>query len=296
MAAGARRGGGPAPRQPGARMQQARAAPRRTPRRSARQGARVSCGLARMLVSASDESPPAARRAPRLFRTPPPVPVKVIAGFKRIKALTRDADAVAAALRASADLVVDEGGRRVRRAAPLGEIDCAALTRRIVVAEHLGDGPTIGARAAARGGRGTAGAPQGRDVPWCTRVESSARYAQGAALRRSARFRPTASQTFGRLALQGAARPNDHPHPPSLCPPESVAAAFQKYGKVELVRVCSKNQSQKLPAWLAAAVNSLTCADAVFALVEFETEEEAAKAVEGYKNPDNWWAAVFKRV
>lgn len=67
-----------------------------------------------------------------------------------------------------------------------------------------------------------------------------------------------------------------------------MTAAFSKWGHVELVRICSKGQTAKLPAWLATAVNNLTTADAVFALVEYETEEEAAKAVEGAKNPDNW--------
>ena len=72
------------------------------------------------------------------------VPIKLIAGFKRIRALTRDAGAVAAALRSSGELVVDAEGRRVRRRVPLAEVDTAAIARRIVVAEHLGDGPTIG--------------------------------------------------------------------------------------------------------------------------------------------------------
>jgi len=82
---------------------------------------------------------------------PPPthnkklVPVKLIASFKRIKALTREQAAVAAALRASPELVVDDEGRRVRRAVPLGDVDTGAIARRIVVAEHLGEGPTIGA-------------------------------------------------------------------------------------------------------------------------------------------------------
>jgi hypothetical protein len=85
------------------------------------------------------------QRLAALARLQTPVPLKVISGFKRIKALTRDLDAIASALRAAPSLVVDEPGRRVRRASPLADVDAAAVARRIVVAEHLGDAPTIGA-------------------------------------------------------------------------------------------------------------------------------------------------------
>jgi hypothetical protein len=230
----------------------------RAPCRSGQRGAAPSRRLRRPPRHPSlPPSPPHASRP----CCRPPVPIKLIAGFKRIKALTQDAAAVASALRGSAALVVDDEGRRVRRAAPLADVDVAAISRRIVVGEHLGDAPTIGA---ALGGGGVVAAAAVWAAEWRRR-------------RRAGGFlRPPS------LPCPGRSRPS---LPPA---PDSVSAQFSKWGKVELVRICSRGQTAKLPAWLAAAVHSLTTADGVFALVEFATEEEAAKAVEGAKNPDNW--------
>ncbi len=72
------------------------------------------------------------------------VPIKFIAGFKRIKAITKDLSVIAAALSASPQLLVSEDAKRVRRVEPLPEFDIAEVQRRTVLAEHLPDGPTIG--------------------------------------------------------------------------------------------------------------------------------------------------------
>lgn len=72
------------------------------------------------------------------------VPIKVIANFKRVKALTKDLSAVADSLRSSSDLVVDDEGKRVRRAVALPDFDITDIQKRTVIAEHLPDTPTIG--------------------------------------------------------------------------------------------------------------------------------------------------------
>jgi hypothetical protein len=225
------------------------------------------------------------------------VPIKLISSFKRIKALTPDPDVVVAALRSSTRLVVDEAGRRVRRAAPLTEVDHSAVARRIVVAEHLGPGPTIGAGGEGRGG-------EGKECKM-GRPRSVAGGRQGTMMlipQRAAWVVPrvppshvASSPAFVRRPSRGSCgRPRDAPRSPAspllaLHPaPDSVAASFSKYGKVELVRICPGGQTQKLPAWLASAVAGMACAEGAFALVEFGTEEEAARAVEGARNPDNW--------
>lgn len=76
----------------------------------------------------------------------PTVPLRMIANFKRVKALTKELTVVAEALRSSSLLSLDAEGTRVRRAAPLPAFDVGDITRRTVVVEHLPDKPTIGER------------------------------------------------------------------------------------------------------------------------------------------------------
>lgn len=53
------------------------------------------------------------------------------------------------------------------------------------------------------------------------------------------------------------------------------------------MRICSKGATSKLPQWLTSSVN-LSWTNQQFALIEFDSEEEAERAVESFKNPDNW--------
>jgi hypothetical protein len=72
------------------------------------------------------------------------VPIKVLANFKRVKALSKDLDVVVAALAASPLLQVQADTKRVRRLAPLPEVDTTDIERRTVLVEHLPTTPTIG--------------------------------------------------------------------------------------------------------------------------------------------------------
>lgn len=87
--------------------------------------------------------------------------------------------------------------------------------------------------------------------------------------------------------------------PPSACscldnsffpPSESVTQLLAQYGRVVMVRICSRGNTSKLPAWLAKAVESInvTMAPGEFALVEFGSEEDCVACVTKTKNPDNW--------
>lgn len=58
-----------------------------------------------------------------------------------------------------------------------------------------------------------------------------------------------------------------------------------------MVRICAKGTSDKLPTWLSSAVKERSWGDRQYALVEFGTEAQAAKAVDGFNNPDNWCVA-----
>eukprot|EP00775_Hariotina_reticulata_P003902 gene3902-4156_t len=71
------------------------------------------------------------------------VPLKMIAGFKRVKALTKDMAVVAEALQGSSLLALDDSKSRIRRITPLSTFDANDIIRRTVVAEHLSDQPTI---------------------------------------------------------------------------------------------------------------------------------------------------------
>jgi hypothetical protein len=72
------------------------------------------------------------------------VPIKAIAAFKRVKALTKDLDVIANSLKASEHLVVSEDNRKVKRKTPLPEVDVTDIQRRTVVAENFQGSPTIG--------------------------------------------------------------------------------------------------------------------------------------------------------
>ncbi|KAJ3671542.1 hypothetical protein LUZ60_007621 [Juncus effusus] len=65
------------------------------------------------------------------------VPMNIIAGFKKIKALVNNNAQLASALRSSTKLVVSEDGKKVKRVVPFTESDMDELQSRIVVAENL---------------------------------------------------------------------------------------------------------------------------------------------------------------
>uniref|UniRef100_A0A1D1ZE07 La-related protein 7 n=1 Tax=Anthurium amnicola TaxID=1678845 RepID=A0A1D1ZE07_9ARAE len=65
------------------------------------------------------------------------VPISVIAGFKKIKALISNNAQLATALRTSSKLVVSDDGKKVRRYQPFTEADLEEMQSRIVVAENL---------------------------------------------------------------------------------------------------------------------------------------------------------------
>ncbi|EES08246.1 la-related protein 6B [Sorghum bicolor] len=67
------------------------------------------------------------------------VPMSVVAGFKKIKALVQSNSMLASALRTSSKLVVSDDGARVKREQPFTESDLEELQARIVVAENLPD-------------------------------------------------------------------------------------------------------------------------------------------------------------
>ncbi|KAL6658583.1 hypothetical protein ACP70R_004169 [Stipagrostis hirtigluma subsp. patula] len=67
------------------------------------------------------------------------VPISVVAGFKKIKALVQSNSMLASALRTSSKLVISEDGTRVKRKQPFTESDLEELQARIVVAENLPD-------------------------------------------------------------------------------------------------------------------------------------------------------------
>ncbi|CAN6380946.1 unnamed protein product [Urochloa humidicola] len=67
------------------------------------------------------------------------VPISVVAGFKKIKALVQSNSMLASALRTSSKLVVTDDGTRVKRVQPFTESDLEELQARIVVAENLPD-------------------------------------------------------------------------------------------------------------------------------------------------------------
>ncbi|XP_062202325.1 la-related protein 6B-like [Phragmites australis] len=69
------------------------------------------------------------------------VPISVIAGFKKIKALVHNNSMLAAALRTSSKLAVSDDGKRVKRQEPFTESDLQELQSRIVVAENLPGDP-----------------------------------------------------------------------------------------------------------------------------------------------------------
>ncbi|KAF8065578.1 LARP6B [Scenedesmus sp. PABB004] len=71
------------------------------------------------------------------------VPLRMLAGFKRVKALTRELGLVADALAGSEALDLDRAGERVRRRGALPAFDVADIARRTVVVEHLPPKPTI---------------------------------------------------------------------------------------------------------------------------------------------------------
>ncbi|XP_062203676.1 la-related protein 6B-like isoform X2 [Phragmites australis] len=69
------------------------------------------------------------------------VPISVIAGFKKIKALVHNNLILAAALRTSSKLVVSDDGKRVKRQEAFTESDLQELQSRIIVAENLPSDP-----------------------------------------------------------------------------------------------------------------------------------------------------------
>ncbi|KAL5225891.1 hypothetical protein ABZP36_012530 [Zizania latifolia] len=70
------------------------------------------------------------------------VPISVIAGFNKIKALVHNNSMLAASLRTSSKLVVSDDGKRVKRLQPFTVSDMQDLQSRIVVAENLPGDPS----------------------------------------------------------------------------------------------------------------------------------------------------------
>ena len=71
------------------------------------------------------------------------VPVRLIAGFKKMKSLTKDIKVIVAALETSPELVIS--GHRVRRKLPLPFVDETEVLLRTVIVENLPHQATIGA-------------------------------------------------------------------------------------------------------------------------------------------------------
>ncbi|BAF24310.1 la-related protein 6B [Oryza sativa Japonica Group] len=65
------------------------------------------------------------------------VPMSVVASFRKIRELVSERSALAAVLRTSAELVVSDDGKRVRRRVLFTEADAEEVQSRIVVAENL---------------------------------------------------------------------------------------------------------------------------------------------------------------
>ena len=72
------------------------------------------------------------------------VSVRLIANFKKMKALSKDVKLIVAALETSQELVVS--GHRVRRKDPLPVIDFTAVALRTAIVDNLPDKATIGTR------------------------------------------------------------------------------------------------------------------------------------------------------
>ena len=75
--------------------------------------------------------------------TLPAVSMRLIAGFKKMKSLTKDIKVIVSALETSSELVVS--GHRVRRKLPLPFVDQAEVLMRTVIVENLPQQATIGA-------------------------------------------------------------------------------------------------------------------------------------------------------
>lgn len=71
------------------------------------------------------------------------MPVRLIAGFKKLKSLTKDIKLIVAALETSPELVIS--GHRVRRKLPLPFVDQTEVLLRTVIVENLPHQATIGA-------------------------------------------------------------------------------------------------------------------------------------------------------
>lgn len=78
---------------------------------------------------------------------------------------------------------------------------------------------------------------------------------------------------------------------------ESVTQLLSQYGQVQLVRICARGNTSKLPGWLGKAVEAanLNVGHGEYALVEFGSEDECVACVTKTRNPDNWCAALGTR-
>lgn len=72
------------------------------------------------------------------------VPIKVFANFRKVRALTRDISAIAAALSDSTILQLHPDGKHVKRIVPVPEYNIEEIQKRTVVVEGLPVGSTIG--------------------------------------------------------------------------------------------------------------------------------------------------------
>ncbi|XP_002980176.2 la-related protein 6C [Selaginella moellendorffii] len=150
------------------------------------------------------------------------VPIPIIGSFRKIKQLTKNYGALAAALRSSSKLVVSEDGKKVRRAEPLADIDLDEIQGRTVVAENL---------------------------------------------------------------------PEDH----SI---QSLEKLFGTIGSVKMVRVCEPGSANSVNN-AALAKHSKTdrvVSNKLHALVEYETLEQAEKAVAELTDQRNWRSGLHVRL
>lgn len=71
------------------------------------------------------------------------VPIRVLADFHKMKKLSRSFPTIVAALRTSTELEVSPEGKRIRRLAPLPEVDLDDVRSRTIITWNLPEKPTI---------------------------------------------------------------------------------------------------------------------------------------------------------
>lgn len=149
------------------------------------------------------------------------VPINIIAGFKKIKALIQTNSQLATALRTSSKLVVSDDGKKVKRQQPFTEADMEELQSRIVVAENL---------------------------------------------------------------------PEDHCY-------QNLMKIFSSVGSVKTIRTCYPQTSNgTAPATNRSAKLDMLFANKLHAFVEYETIEDAEKALAELNDERNWRSGLRVRL